>query len=252
LRNPSRIAAACAAALLFAAASRAAGPPHYSTELDAGSGLGPGDPVTHAGVKIGAVISVAPSSGGRSEITFEVAPSVADAVREDSIVVLSRLGATPSLELTYTDPMAAPAPDGSFISGASTREQAEMLLAARGPHSLVERYNRVFAHLGPTGSLPTSPAAMQMQNDLLALMAASAMSVAAAGNPGVTAEIDRVRRDEQVVEQELVKEGHLHEAHQLHDEMAALLAVIPNAAAAPPPSSEPSNTLTVPRAGPGA
>ncbi len=249
MRSPGAIAAACAAALLLAASSAGAAPPHFSTELDAGSGLGPGDPVTHAGARIGAVTSVTPASNGRSEITFEVDPSAADAVREDSIVVLSRLGPTPSLELTYTDPMAAPAPDGSFISGASTTSQAEMLLAARGPHSLVERYNRLFSHLGATSSLATSPAAMQLQNDLLALMAASIASVAAAGNPAVAAELDRVRRDEQVVEQELVKEGHTHEARQLHDDAAALLAVVPGGAPRPP-SSAPSNTLTVPRSSP--
>jgi hypothetical protein len=247
LRSPGRIAAACAALLLVATASQAAAPPHFSTELDSGSGLGPGDPVTHAGARIGSITSVTPRPGGRSEITFEVNPSEADAVRENSIVVLSRLGPTPSLELTYTDPMAAPAPDGSFISGASTPAQAEMLLAARGPHSLVERYNRVFSHLGPTGSLATSPAAMQLQNDLLMLMAASAASVAAAGSVAVATQLDQVRRDEQTVEHELVKEGHTHEARQLHDETAALLAVIPGSA--PPPSSEPSNTLTVPRSG---
>ncbi len=247
MRSPGAIAAACAAALLLAS-SVVAARPHFSTELDSGSGLGPGDPVTHAGARIGAVTSVTPAANGRSEITFEVDPSAAEAVREDSIVVLSRLGPTPSLELTYTDPLAAPAPDGSFISGASTTAQAEMLLAARGPHSLVERYNKVFSHLGASGSLATSPAAMQLQNDLLALMAASVASVAAAGSAAVAAQLDRVRRDEQVVEQELVKEGHTHEARQLHDDAAALLAAIPGSA--PPPSSEPSNTLTLPHSSP--
>jgi ABC-type transporter Mla subunit MlaD len=248
------LAALAGAVLLMAAVAAARGPAHYITYLDIPGGLGPGDSITHAGVAIGRVTDVRPLRNGHVEIEFEIDPSHSDEVQQESILLLNHLGATPSLELTYTEPNAPPAPEGSFISGASNATQAQILLAARGANSLTAAYSRLLRNFGTAnGPQPTSASAAQMQNDLMALVAAT-IAASAANAPELRIAIERVQGDELAVEHELLREGNLPAAERLHDDTYRLLAIIPAAVKAPPPSAaapgEPPNTLDVPRANP--
>ncbi|HYB92299.1 MAG TPA: MlaD family protein [Candidatus Binataceae bacterium] len=218
--------ASAGALMLATAVAGCAQPSHFTTMLGGTGGLGPGDPVTHAGAVIGKVTSVSPTAGGDSEIGVEIDSSHANVVRQDSIFLLSQLGGTPGLELSYTDPAAQPAPDGSFIDGASNPAQAQMLIGARGQPSLSAAYGRLLGNLaGGTGPQPTSATAMHMYNDLMALWQATA-GAAAANAPAARDQLDQVQRDEQTVEHELNREGHTDEARSLHDQMDRFLAAV--------------------------
>lgn len=228
-----------------------AGPLHFVTDLDVTGGLGPGDPVTQAGIKIGHVTSVKPMESRRTEVGIEIDPNHADIIRANSILLLNNLSGTPSLEVIFTDPSQPEAANGSFISGASNPAQAQMLLAARNENTLTAAYRRLLSNFGGLWSpTNTSPAAAQMQQDLMALWQAVMMTTTTA-SPEVRTEIGRVERDEEAVEHELLREGNAQAAEKLRDDTYRMLAFLhgtPVAAAAP--SRAPSNTLTLPHASP--
>jgi len=231
------VLASAGALVLATAVAACAQPSHFTTMLDRTGGLGPGDPVTHAGAVIGKITSVSPTGTGDSEVGIEIDPSHANIVCQDSIFMLSQLAGAPGLELSYTDPTAPPAPNGAFISGASNPAQAQMLIGARGEPSLAAAYGRLLGNLtGGAGPQPTSPTAMHMYNDLMALWQAT-VGAASANSPAARTQLDQVERDEQTVEHELIREGHTQEARNLRDEMNRFLATV----------GAPSNTLVAPR-----
>src|SRR5579885_3794582 len=121
------------AASMGLAGCAAAAPVRFSTQLDRTGGIGPGDPVTHAGATIGRVTGVAPISGGDSEVGFEVDHSHAKEIREDTIVVLTNNGGGPGLDAFNTEVLSPAAPPGFPLDGASSISQAQLFLAARGP-----------------------------------------------------------------------------------------------------------------------
>src|SRR5579863_7071908 len=83
----------------------AAAPSHFTTQLDQTGGLGPGDPVTHAGATIGRITGVAPIAGGDSEVGFEVDQPHAKEIREDTIMVLTSNGGGPVLDAFNSEPL---------------------------------------------------------------------------------------------------------------------------------------------------
>jgi len=252
--QPCGLAALAGAVLFMAVAVLAAarGAVHYDTELENPGGLGPGDSITHAGVVIGRITEVRRLMNGHFVIEFEIEPSHSDEVQQESILLLNHLRGAPSLELIYSEPGEAPAPDGSFISGASNATQAEALIAERGTNSLTAAYRRLLGNFsGMSGPRPTSALAARMKDDLMALLAAT-FAATAANSPELHAAIDRVQRDELLLEHELLREVKPQAANRLRDDTYRLLDIIPASVKAPPAGTpgEPPNRLNVPHANP--
>ncbi len=216
----------------------AAQPSRFTTELDTTGGIGPGDPVVHAGSDIGRVTAVAPLAGGDSEIGFEVDPSHAGEIRQDTIMVLSASGAAPSLEAFTPEASSPAAPSGFPLDGASNQTELQLFIAARGPGS----YGQMLADLmKPLNSpaAPPSPAEVQMQS-LLMQLSQRTMAAAAASSPATYAQLDSMRHDAQGVIRQLRRNGKNAEADRLQQQVDATLSGV----------GTPPNTLTVPRTRP--
>ena len=141
MRKTIGICAPFVVALLLAGC--ASQPSYYTTQLDTSGGLGPGDPITHASATIGQVTGVSPISDGDSEIAFEVDGSHADEIHYDSIMTLNNLGATPSLDVMNVDAMSHSAPSGTRLDGASSMNEVQMFMTARGPGSFAQALGNV-------------------------------------------------------------------------------------------------------------
>jgi len=229
------------AATMMLGGCAAAAPSHFTTLLDATGGLGPGDPVTHAGATIGRVTAVAPISGGDSEVGFEVDHSHAKEIREDTIMVLTNNGGGPGLDAFNTEVLSPAAPPGFPLDGASSISQAQLFLAARGPGA----YGQMIADMVKPLSAPSAPAAPPSRTDaqlqsLLTQLSQRTMAAAAASSPMTYAQLDQMRREAQGVERQLRRQGKTAEADRLQRQIDATLSGV----------GTPPNTLTIPRPGP--
>lgn len=220
----------------------AAAPSRFSTQLDTTGGIGPGDPVIHANTTIGSVTGVAPLSGGDSEIAFEVDHSHASEIREDTIMLLTTQGGAPALEAFSTDVSSPAAPSGFPLDGASSENELQMFLAARGGGSVGQELAELLKPLNttpPGGSAPPSPAEAQMMSLFMQL---SQRTVAAAGasSPMTQAQLEQMRREAEGVERQLRRDGKTAEADRLQQQIDATLSGV----------GTPPNTLTIPRTRP--
>ena len=224
--------------MLVLLAGCASQPSYYTTQLDTTGGLGPGDPITHASATIGHVTGVTPISGGDSEIAFEVDGSHTDEIHYDSIMTLNNLGATPSLDVLNVDAMSHSAPSGTRLDGASSMEEAQMFMTARGPGSFAQALGN-FA--GPSTSTPPSPSTVQM-TQLLAQISRQTLASAVAVAPPTQEQLDRAKHEAQGVERQLMRNGKIEQAERLRASMGSVMGGMTtpvNPTALPPTSPNP-------------
>lgn len=239
-------AAAFAAAVAVVAAQGCAGPGFYATTLNAPGGIGPGDPVVHAGATIGHVTRVTPAAAGDSSVYVEIDPQHTAAIHQDTIMQLSGAGVSPSLEVINPDPESAGAQNGAMLFGASNQSQTQLLMTSLGPPSFVGKYANFFQGLSSSTPGAQPPAAnTALANQLLAIMRATvgAAAAATAATPATRAQTDQFRIDAAAVERQLIAHDRGADAARLRSEVERLNAA--SAAASAPPG-----TVTVPRAYP--
>ncbi len=213
----------CAAAgaivlAVLAAGCTSAQPSYYSTQLDTTGGLGPGDPVTHASSTIGRVTGVSPIGDGDSEVSLEIEGSHADEIHNDSIMVLNNLGTTPSLDVMNVDAMSRSAPSGTRLDGASSMNETQLLMTARGPGSFAQALGNATS----TSSTPPSPEAAQMTN-LLAQISRQTIANAVAVAPPTQEQIEEEKREAASVERQLMRNGKSEQAERLRTQMGGLM-----------------------------
>ncbi len=220
------------------AAGCAGQPLYYSTELDTTGGLGPGDPITHTSATIGHVTGVSPISDGDSEIAFEVDGPHAAEVHYDSIMMLNDLGATPSLDLMNVDAMSHSAPSGTRLDGASSMNETQLFMMARGPGSFAQALGRA---AGATTAPPPSPATVQM-TQILGQISQQTLATAIVISPPTRGQLEQAKREALAVERQLMRNGKLEQAERLRAQMGGLMGGITaplNPAALAPTSPNP-------------
>lgn len=213
-------------------------PSYYTTQLDTSGGLGPGDPITHASATIGHVTGVTPISDGDSEIAFEVEGSHADEIHNDSIMTLNNLGATPSLDVLNVDAMSHSAPSGTRLDGASSMNEVQMFMTARGPGSFAQALGN-FA--GPTTSTPPSASTVQM-TQMLGQISQQTLATAVAIAPPTKDQLDQAKNEAQGVERQLMRNGKSEQAERLRASMGSMMGGLTtpvNPSALPPTSPNP-------------
>jgi hypothetical protein len=237
LRRTIGICAPLIAALLLAGCASSQ-PSYYSTQLDTSGGLGPGDPITHASATIGRVTGVSPISDGDSEIAFEVDGSHADEIHYDSIMTLNNLGATPSLDVMNVDAMSHSAPSGTRLDGASSMNEAQMFMTARGPGSFAQALGNV---AGPSTTTPPSASTVQM-TQMLAQISQQTLATAVAIAPPTQEQIDQAKHEALGVERQLMRNGKIEQAERLRASMGSMMGGITapvNPTTLPPTSPNP-------------
>ena len=213
-------------------------PSYYSTQLDTTGGLGPGDPITHASATIGHVTGVSPISDGDCEVAFDVDGSHADEIHYDSIMTLNNLGATPSLDVMNVDAMSHSAPSGTRLDGASSMNETQLFIMARGPGSFAQALGRV---VGATTAPPPSPATVQM-TQLLAQISQQTLASAIAISPPTREQLEQGKREALGVERQLRRNGKVEQAERLRAQMGSMMGGITapvNPTALPPTSPNP-------------
>ena len=233
-----RISTGGAFILGLLAAGCASQPSYYSTQLDTTGGLGPGDPITHASATIGHVTGVSPISDGDSEIAFEVDGSHAAEMHYDSIMTLNDLGATPSLDVMNVDAMSHSAPSGTRLDGASSMNETQLFMMARGPGSYAQALGRV---AGGSTAPPPSPATVQM-TQLLAQISQQTLATAVAISPPTRDQLEQAKREALGVERQLMRNGKVEQAERLRAQMGSMMGGITapvNPTALPPTSPNP-------------
>jgi len=229
----------CAPSILgLLLAGCASQPSYYTTQLDTTGGLGPGDPITHAAATIGHVTGVSAIGGGDSEIALEVDGSHADEIHNDSIMTLNNLGGTPSLDVMNVDAMSHSAPSGARLDGASSMNEVQMFMTARGPGSFAQALGRA---AGATTTPPPSPASVQMAQ-LLAQISQQTLATAVAIAPPTRDQLEQARREALGVERQLMRNGKVEQAERLRAQMGSVMGGITapvNPMALPPTSANP-------------
>ena len=220
-------------AILFAGCASIQPPAYYTTQLDTTGGLGPGDPVTHASAIIGRVTGVTPIGNGDSEVSLEIDGPHTREIHNDSIMVLNNLGATPSLDVMNVDAMSHAAPAGARLDGASSMNEAQMFMSARGPGSYAQALSNVVG-----GNAP-SPEMVRMQQ-MLAQISRQSIANAVAISPPTREELDTARREATGVERQLMRNGKTEQAERLRAQMGGLM----------PGMTAPANPLAMPPTSP--
>ncbi len=212
------------AAGAFVLATLAAGcsstqPAYYSTQIDTTGGLGPGDPVTHASATIGRVTGVSPIGDGDSEVSLEIDGPHAAEIHNDSIMILNNLGATPSLDVMNVDAMSHSAPSGTRLDGASSMNETQMFMMARGPGSYAQALGRV---AGGSSTPPPSPEVAQMTN-FLAQLSRQTIANAVAVSPPTQEQLEQATREAAGVERQLIRNGKTEQAERLRAQMGSVM-----------------------------
>jgi hypothetical protein len=221
--------------LAFAIAGCYSPPASYSTQLDTTGGLGPGDAITHASATIGHVTGVSPIGGGDSEVTFQVDGSHTDEIHNDSIMILNSLGAQPSLDVMNVDAMSHAAPPGARLDGASSMNEAQMFMTARGPGSYAQALSNV------VGGTTPSPQMVQMQQ-MLGQISRQTIANAMAISPPSHEEVETAKREAAGVERQLMRNGQVEQAERLRTQMGGMMPGMTapaNPNALPPTSPNP-------------
>jgi len=237
LRKTFGIRAPLIVALLLAGCASSQ-PSYYSTQLDTSGGLGPGDAITHASATVGHVTNVTPISDGDSEIAFQVDGSHAGEIHYDSIMTLNNLGATPSLDVMNVDAMSHSAPSGTRLDGASSMNETQMFMTARGPGSFAQALGNV------AGSSPSSPpsASTVQTMQLLSQISQQTLATAVAIAPPTPEQIEQAKHEALGVERQLMRNGKIEQAERLRASMGSMMGNITapvNPAALPPTAPNP-------------
>ena len=225
-------------ATLFAGCASMQPPAYYTTQLDNTGGLGPGDPVTHASATIGRVTGVTPIGNGDSEVSLEIDGPHTQEIHNDSIMVLNNLGATPSLDVMNVDAMSHSAPSGARLDGASSMNETQMFMMARGPGSYAQALGNF---VGGNSAPPPSPQAVQMAN-MLSQISRQTIANAVAIAPPTQDQIDQEKREAAGVERQLMRNGKTEQAERLRTQLGSMMPGVTapaNPIALPPTSPNP-------------
>ena len=210
-------------------------PAYYTTQLDTTGGLGPGDPGTHASATIGRVTGVTPIGNGDSEVTLEIDGPHTREIHNDSIMVLNNLSATPSLDVMNVDAMSHSAMSGTRLDGASSMNETQMLMMARGPGS----YAQALGNVVGGSSAPPSPQAAQMAN-MLAQISRQTIANAVAIAPPTQEQIDQEKREAAGVERQLMRNRKTEQAERLRTQLGSMM----------PGVTAPANPISLPPTSP--
>jgi hypothetical protein len=186
------------------------------------------------------VTQVTPISDGDSEVAFEVDGSHASEIHYDSIMTLNNLGATPSLDVLNVDAMSHSAPSGTRLDGASSMEETQMFMTARGPGSFAQALGNV-AGPGPSTSTTPSPSSAQL-GQMLAQISQQTLANTVAIAPPTQEQLDRAKHEAQGVERQLMRNGKIEQAERLRSSMGSLMGGMTtpvNPATLPPTSPNP-------------
>ena len=223
-------------ATLFAGCASIQPPAYYTTQLDTTGGLGPGDPVTHASAIIGRVTNVTPIGNGDSEVSLEIDGPHTREIHNDSIMVLNNLGATPSLDVMNVDAMSHSAMSGTRLDGASSMNETQMFMMARGPGSYAQALGNF---VGGNSAPPPSPQAAQMAN-MMAQISRQTIANAVAIAPPTQEQIDQEKREVAGVERQLMRNGKTEQAERLRTQLGSMM----------PGMTAPANPMALPPTSP--
>ena len=202
--------------------------------------------MVNLGTPIGSVAKVWPLSDGNTGVAFDIGRADAEAIRRDSIMVLSDNPGGASLDVMTTNPLSQPASPGTQIDGASNQNDANSLVAARNMAASVPAMAMMASVPGTNPALMTAaPAWLQLQQQIAVLQ--SQYLIAGVQNAGVAAQqLKLVNQNAAALERQLIAAGHSAEAEQLRRQVDALATTF----TAPPPWSTPPSGLTPPASKP--
>jgi hypothetical protein len=186
------------------------------------------------------VTSVTPISDGDSEIAFEVEGSHADEIHYDSIMTLNNLGTAPSLDVMNVDAMSHSAPSGTRLDGASSMNEVQMFITARGPGSFAQALGNV-ANMGSSTAPAPSQSTVQM-TQMMAAISQQTLATAVAVAPPTQQQIDEAKRESLGVERQLMRNGKSEQAERLRASMGSMMGGMTapiNPTALPPTSPNP-------------
>ena len=216
---------------MLAASGCASANARFYTELTQPGSLGIGAPVVNLGTPIGSVAKVWPLADGNTGVAFDVDPADADAIRRDSIMVLSDNPGGASLEVMTTNPLSPSAAQGTQIDGASNQNDANTLVAAKNLAASAPAMAMMMSAPGiGAAAINTSPAWLLLQQQIAMLQ--SQYLIAGVQSAGVAAQqLQQVNRNAAALEQQLIAAGHSAQAEQLRRQVDALAHTL-----TPPPS----------------
>ncbi len=240
---------------------------HFYTRFNQPGALAVGAPVVSLGTPIGSVASVTPGSNGGADVTLNVDRNDADNVRQDSIMVLSDNPSGPTVEVMSPNPSSPPADAGATIDGASSQQDANTIVAAKGLAAMAPAMAMILgaggagANPAAASALNATPAMMLLQAQI-ATIQAQYLAAGASGAASAAQQLAAVNQSASALEQQLVAAGHSAQADQLRkqiDNLARTLALAPGAApaagavapasgAATPAATGGSSTLEIPPA----
>lgn len=213
----------------------------YSTTLGTPDGLAAGDPVTHAGARIGQVTGVRSSLYGSPTVNFEVYPNDAGLVHTDSMMVLKQAGESRELELDNPNALSPVAPEGSQLTGASSEAEANTIKMSRGLGSYAMGLAQFMSTVNTGPNPPVNSAAAAAIMAQLFMIQQQAAANTYANNPAVRQQVFQLAQQLQAVQQQLAAAGRTAQAMQLQQQIQQLLSAAPPA---------PPNTQEIPRAYP--
>jgi hypothetical protein len=222
---------ALASLALLSAIGCASANARFYTELTQPGRLSAGAAVVNLGAPIGSVAKVWQLSDGNTGVAFDVDRADADAIRRDSIMVLSDNPGGASLDVMTTNPLSPPASPGTQIDGASNQNDANSLVAAKNLAASAPAMAMMTSAPGNNPALMNaSPAWLLLQQQIAMLQ--SQFLIAGVQNAGVAAQqLQQVNQSAAALERQLIAAGHSAEAEQLRRQVNALA----NTLTTPPP-----------------
>jgi cell shape-determining protein MreC len=211
----------------------------FSTTLGMPDGLTSGDPVTHAGGRIGEVTGVRSSLYGSPTVNFEVDQNDAGLVHTDSLMVLKQAGGSRELELENPNALSPVAAAGTQLPGASSEDEANAIRMSRGLGSYAMGLAQFMSTVNSGPNPPVNSAASAAIMAQLFMLQQQAAANTYANNPAVRQQVYQLAQQLQSVQQQLAAAGRTAQAMQLQQQIQQLLN------AAPP---TPPNTQEIPRA----
>jgi hypothetical protein len=228
-------------ATMLAAGGCASTNPRFYTELTQPGSLAIGAPVVNLGTPIGSVAKVWPLADGNTGVAFDVDPADADAIRRDSIMVLSDNPSGASLDVMTTNPLSPSASPGTQIDGASNQNDANTLVAAKNLAASAPAMAMMMSAPGTgAAAINTSPAWLALQQQIVMLQ--SQYLIAGVQGAGVAAQqLQQVNQNAAALERQLIAAGHSAQADELRRQVDALAHTLttPPAGLMPPTGSYP-------------
>ena len=211
-----RFALAIVLATALAACSNP--PAQFTTQLDRGGGIGPGDPVVHGAARIGEVTGVSPLSDGDTEVSFQVQGDYTNEVHQDAIMLLNAQPGTPSLEVLNQDAMSSKAQPGMRLDGATDMNQVQLIMMSRGPGSLATALSNASGAFPGSNIVQPSTTTQQMQQ-MFSQITQQTAAMAMAMSPPTRADVAAMQSDAKAVERQFNRNGKPDQAGRVQDQM---------------------------------